>query len=164
VTELTSILERTGLKASNLKLEITESAFINDLATAQTILDRAQAMGIELSLDDFGTGYSSLSHLHGLQIDTVKIDRSFVGRIGIERHGSEMVRAIIALAHTLGMDVVAEGVETPAQAEQLIALGCEYAQGFHYSKAVDGVAAGQLIAAQPWEHGQGRTLADTLAL
>jgi diguanylate cyclase (GGDEF)-like protein/PAS domain S-box-containing protein len=164
LTELTSILERTGLRASNLKLEITESAFINDLATAQTILDRAQAMGIELSLDDFGTGYSSLSHLHGLQIDTVKIDRSFVGRIGVERHGSEMVRAIVALAHTLGMDVVAEGVETPAQAAQLIALGCEFAQGFHYSKAVDGVAAGHLIAAQPWEHGQGRTLADTLAL
>jgi diguanylate cyclase (GGDEF)-like protein/PAS domain S-box-containing protein len=163
VAELTSILERTGLRPSSLKLEITESAFINDLATARTILDCAQAMGIELSLDDFGTGYSSLSHLHGLQIDTVKIDRSFVGRMGIERHGSEMVRAIVALAHTLGMDVVAEGVETPAQAEQLIALGCEYAQGFHYSKAVDGVAAGQLIAAQPWEHGEVRTLADTLA-
>ena len=164
VSDVSAILERTGLSPSNLKLEITESAFINDLATARTILDRAQAMGIELSLDDFGTGYSSLSHLHGLQIDTVKIDRSFVGRMGIERHGSEMVRAIVALAHTLGMDVVAEGVETPAQAAQLIALGCEYAQGFHYSKAVDGVAAGQLIAAQPWEHGQGRTLADTLAL
>jgi len=164
VSDVTAILERTGLSPSHLKLEITESAFINDLATARTILDRAQAMGIELSLDDFGTGYSSLSHLHGLQIDTVKIDRSFVGRMGIERHGSEMVRAIVALAHTLGMDVVAEGVETPAQAAQLIALGCEYAQGFHYSKAVDGVAAGQLIAAQPWEHGQGRTLADTLAL
>jgi len=151
VTELTSILERTGLRASNLKLEITESAFINDLTTARTILDRAQAMGIELSLDDFGTGYSSLSHLHGLQIDTVKIDRSFVGRIGIERHGSEMVRAIVALAHSLGMDIVAEGVETPTQAAQLVALGCEFAQGFHYSKAVDGVAAGELIAARPWE-------------
>jgi diguanylate cyclase (GGDEF)-like protein/PAS domain S-box-containing protein len=153
VAELTSILERTGLRAANLKLEITESAFINDLATARTIVDCARAMGIELSLDDFGTGYSSLSHLHGLPINTVKIDRSFVSRIGIERNGSEMVRAIVALAHTLGMDVVAEGVETPAQADQLIALGCEYGQGFHYSKAVDGVAAGRLIGAQPWEHG-----------
>jgi predicted signal transduction protein with EAL and GGDEF domain len=77
-------------------------------------------------------------------------------RIGTGRHGSEMVRAIGARAHTLGMDVVAEGVETPAQAEQLIALGCECAQGFHYSKAVDADAAGQLIAAQPWEQGEER--------
>jgi diguanylate cyclase (GGDEF)-like protein/PAS domain S-box-containing protein len=156
LAELTSILERTGLQASCLKLEITESAFINDLATARTILDHARAMGIELSLDDFGTGYSSLSHLHGLQIDTVKIDRSFVSRIGVERHGSEMVRAIVALAHTLGMDVVAEGVETSEQMEQLIALGCEHAQGFHYSKAVDGAAAGQLIDAQPWQRADAR--------
>ena len=69
-------------------------------------------MGIEWSLDDFGTGYSSLSHLHRLKVDTVKIDRSFVSRIGGEDNGSEMVRAIVALAHNLGMDVVAEGVET----------------------------------------------------
>jgi diguanylate cyclase (GGDEF)-like protein/PAS domain S-box-containing protein len=148
--ELTSTLASTGMEASRLKLEITESALINDMAAARVTLDRAQAMGIEWSLDDFGTGYSSLSHLHGLQIATVKIDRSFVSRIGSERHGSEMVRAIVALAHTLGMDVVAEGVETPEHATHLIELGCEYAQGFHYSKAVDSTAAACLIDAQPW--------------
>ncbi|HLG59291.1 MAG TPA: EAL domain-containing protein [Vicinamibacterales bacterium] len=151
VGELKTILVSTGLEASSLKLEITESAFINDLAAARVTLGHAQAMGIEWSLDDFGTGYSSLSHLHGLQIDTVKIDRSFVSRIGVERHGSEMVRAIVALAHTLGMDVVAEGVETAEQAARLIELGCEYAQGFHYSKAVDAAAAGLLIGSQPWQ-------------
>jgi EAL domain-containing protein (putative c-di-GMP-specific phosphodiesterase class I) len=149
--ELKSILASTGMKPSSLKLEITESAFINDMAAARVTLDHAQAMGIEWSLDDFGTGYSSLSHLHGLQIDTVKIDRSFVSRIGVERHGAEMVRAIVALAHTLGMDVVAEGVETAEHATRLIELGCESAQGFHYSKAVDSTAAGLLIGAQPWQ-------------
>ena len=151
VGELKTILATTGLEASKLKLEITESALINDMAAARATLDHAQAMGIEWSLDDFGTGYSSLSHLHGLQIDTVKIDRSFVSRIGVERHGSEMVRAIVALAHTLGMDVVAEGVETPEHAAGLIELGCEYAQGFHYSKAVDAATAGELIRSQPWQ-------------
>jgi diguanylate cyclase (GGDEF)-like protein/PAS domain S-box-containing protein len=151
VGKLRAILEETGLPASSLKLEVTESAFINDVSAARATVDRARSMGIEWSLDDFGTGYSSLSHLHGLQIDTVKIDRSFVSRIGIERHGTELVRAIIALAHTLGMDVVAEGVETAEQAKLLTELGCEYAQGFHFSTAVDPSAAGLLIASQPWE-------------
>ena len=151
VGELKTILETTGMEASRLKLEITESALIHDMAAARATLGHAQAMGIEWSLDDFGTGYSSLSHLHGLQIDTVKIDRSFVGRMGVERHGSEMVRAIVALAHTLDMDVVAEGVETPEHASRLLELGCEFAQGFYYSKAVDSEAAGLMIGAQPWQ-------------
>ena len=150
------------MEASKLKLEITESALINDMAAARATLNDAQAMGIEWSLDDFGTGYSSLSHLHGLQINTVKIDRSFVGRIG-ERHGSEMVRAIVALAHTLGMDVVAEGVERPEQAARLLQFGCEYAQGFHYSKAVDGTAAGLLIGSQPWRSLAGARILTTQA-
>jgi diguanylate cyclase (GGDEF)-like protein/PAS domain S-box-containing protein len=148
--ELKTILAATRLQPAKLKLEITESALINDIAAARVTLDHAQAMGIEWSLDDFGTGYSSLSHLHGLQINTVKIDRSFVGRIGVERQGTEMVRAIVALSHTLGMDVVAEGVETPEHAAHLLELGCEYAQGFHYSKAVDAVTADLLIGSQPW--------------
>jgi diguanylate cyclase (GGDEF)-like protein/PAS domain S-box-containing protein len=150
VRELEETLARTGLPASSLKLEITESAFIDDLAAARVAIDRARQLGMGLSLDDFGTGYSSLSHLHQLHIDTVKIDRSFVSRVGVEPHGLEMVRAIVALAHTLGMDVVAEGVETADQAAQLTRLGCESAQGFYYSKGVDGAAAGRLIASQPW--------------
>jgi diguanylate cyclase (GGDEF)-like protein/PAS domain S-box-containing protein len=157
VDELKMTLATTGMEPSRLKLEITESALINDMAAARATLDDAQAMGIEWSLDDFGTGYSSLSHLHGLQINTVKIDRSFVGRIG-ERHGSEMVRAIVALAHTLDMDVVAEGVETPEHAARLLQLGCEYAQGFHYSKAVDAAAATLLIGSQPWQALETRAL------
>lgn len=151
VGELEMILAETGMEATRLKLEITESALIHDMAAARATLGHAQAMGIEWSLDDFGTGYSSLSHLHGLPIDTVKIDRSFVSRIGVECHGSEMVRAIVALAHALDMDVVGEGVETPEHAARLLELGCEFAQGFYYSKAVDSAAASLLIGSQPWQ-------------
>ena len=95
-----------------------------------------RSIGVAWSLDDFGTGYSSLSYLHRLHVDTVKVDRSFVSRIGAD-DGSEMVRAIAALAHNLGMDVVAEGVETAEQLERLRAIGCEYAQGFYFSRPVD---------------------------
>ena len=150
IAEIEAILEETGLAPSSLKLEITESAFINDIPAAQATLERAQSLGIEWSLDDFGTGYSSLSHLHRLQVDTVKVDRSFVSRLEDDVRGFEMVQAIVTLAHNLGMDVVAEGVETAAQAEQLLALGCEYAQGFYFSKAVEAAQAACFIAAQPW--------------
>ena len=148
---VSNILELSGLGSSYLKLEITESAFINDVPAAQVTLKRAQAMGIECSLDDFGTGYSSLSYLHRLEVATVKVDRSFVREMGIGRSGSAMVRSIVALAHTLGLSVVAEGVETEDQFAELRKVGCEYAQGFYLSKPVDAAAAGLLIAAQPWE-------------
>ncbi len=151
-SEVEAILRETGLPPSNLKLEITESAFIGDVQAAQVILKRLQLIGVQWSIDDFGTGYSSLSHLHQLKVDTVKIDRSFVSRIGIDEGGSEMVRAIVALAHNLSMDVVAEGVETEAQYVHLRALGCEYTQGFHFSRPVDAPAADRLIARQPWRH------------
>jgi len=154
IAEIEAILRETGLAPSSLKLEITESAFINNIGAAQATLERAQALGIEWSLDDFGTGYSSLSHLHRLQVDTVKVDRSFVSRLEDDVRGFEMVQAIVTLAHNLGMDVVAEGVETSEQAAQLLALGCEYAQGFYFSKAVEAAEAACFIAAQPWRERQ----------
>jgi diguanylate cyclase (GGDEF)-like protein/PAS domain S-box-containing protein len=150
-SEICTTLRASGLTANNLKLEITENAFVRDVPTAQVMMNRTKEMGVAWSLDDFGTGYSSLSLLHRLQIDTLKVDRSFVSAIGADGHGVEMVRAIVGLAHNLGMDVVAEGVETAAQAAELRALGCEYAQGFYYSRAVDTLAAGRLIEAQPWQ-------------
>jgi diguanylate cyclase (GGDEF)-like protein/PAS domain S-box-containing protein len=149
-SDIEAVLRETGLDASSLKLEITESAYIGDVRAAETTLRRMQSIGIEWSIDDFGTGYSSLSYLHRLQADTVKVDRSFVGRIGAEDNGSEMVSTIVALARNLGMDVVAEGVETAEQLSQLEALGCEYVQGFYFSKPVDVAAADGLIASQPW--------------
>ena len=145
-----SMLERTGLPSCSLKLEITESAFLGDLLAAQLTLTRVRALGVECSLDDFGTGYSSLSYLQNLQVNTVKVDRSFVSHIGGSDNGAEMVRAIVGLAHTLGMDVVAEGVETPDQMAQLRTFGCEFAQGFYFSPPVDGAAAAALVAARPW--------------
>jgi diguanylate cyclase (GGDEF)-like protein/PAS domain S-box-containing protein len=151
--QIEAILEQTGLSSSSLKLEITESAFLGDLTGAQITLRRLQSMGVGWSLDDFGTGYSSLSYLQRLHVDTVKIDRSFVSRIGLELNGSEMVGAIVALSHNLGMDVVAEGVETLEQAAQLQTLGCEYAQGFYFARAVDAATADGLIASQPWRAG-----------
>jgi diguanylate cyclase (GGDEF)-like protein/PAS domain S-box-containing protein len=150
VGEIAAILEQTGLSPARLKLEITETAFISDVPGARNTVSRAQSMGIEWSLDDFGTGYSSLSYLQQLRVDTVKVDRSFVNLLGTEGGGSEMVRAIVALAHNLGMDVVAEGVETAAQSEQLRNLGCECAQGFFFSKPVESAAADWLIQSQPW--------------
>jgi diguanylate cyclase (GGDEF)-like protein/PAS domain S-box-containing protein len=145
-----AVLREAGLEARRLSLEITESAFIGDLETARATVNRLRAIGVEWSIDDFGTGYSSLSHLHRLHFDTLKIDRSFVARIGIEEGGSEMVRAIIALAHSLGMDVVAEGVETEEQLVALRRLGCQYAQGFFLSRPVGADEAEALIASQPW--------------
>ena len=147
--EIEAVLAESGLHPSSLKLEITESAFLSDIRRAQITLRRLQALGVGWSLDDFGTGYSSLSYLHRLHVDTVKVDRSFVSRIGLDE-GSEMVRAIAAIAHNMGMDVVAEGVETLEQLEWLRAIGCEYAQGFYFSRPVDMIAATELIAASPW--------------
>jgi diguanylate cyclase (GGDEF)-like protein/PAS domain S-box-containing protein len=152
-------MRKTGLEPSRLKLEITESAFLGDLQAAQYTLRRMQAMGVKWSLDDFGTGYSSLSHLHRLKVDTVKIDRSFTSRIGGDDNGAEVVRAIVALAHNLGMDVVGEGVETMEQLEHLRTLGCEHAQGFFFARPVTAAEAGTLIAAQPWRGMRGSGVA-----
>jgi len=145
-----AVLREVGLDAENLALEITESAFIDDVETARATVNRLRAIGVEWSIDDFGTGYSSLSHLHRLHFDTLKIDRSFVARMATEEGGMEMVRAIIALAHSLGMEVVAEGVETEEQLVALRRLGCQYAQGFFLARPVGVVEAERLISSQPW--------------
>jgi diguanylate cyclase (GGDEF)-like protein/PAS domain S-box-containing protein len=150
IAEIQSILNDTGLESSSLHLEITESAFIGDVRAANTTLNRLQSLGVEWSIDDFGTGYSSLSYLHRLQAGTVKIDRSFVSRVGHGDRGAEMVSAIVGLAHSFGMDVVAEGVETAEQLACVRRLGCDYVQGFYFSKAIEAAAVEALIAAQPW--------------
>jgi diguanylate cyclase (GGDEF)-like protein/PAS domain S-box-containing protein len=150
IAEIEGILRDTGLESSALHLEITESAFIGDVRSAHTTLNRLQSLGIEWSIDDFGTGYSSLSYLHRLQAGTVKIDRSFVSRLDREKRGAEMVSAIVGLAHNFGMDVVAEGVETAEQLACVRELGSDYAQGFYFSKPIEAAAIEPLIAKQPW--------------
>ncbi|MBW2523620.1 MAG: GGDEF and EAL domain-containing protein [Deltaproteobacteria bacterium] len=144
-----TVLADTGLDPQQLKLEVTESAVLESPETAVERMQRLKRMGVKLSLDDFGTGYASFSHLCQLPYDTLKIDQSFVARIGDEGENTEIINAIIVLGHNLRMDVVAEGVETPKQAAQLKTLWCEYAQGFLFSRPLDSEAAGALIASYP---------------
>jgi EAL domain-containing protein (putative c-di-GMP-specific phosphodiesterase class I) len=112
------------------------------------VLVRLKDLGIRLSLDDFGTGYSSLSHLHRFPLDTLKIDRSFIHRIDDEGRNSDIVRTITAMAANLGMDVVAEEVETAVQRAVLHRLGCQYGQGYHFSRPVDGPTTQALLRAR----------------
>jgi EAL domain-containing protein (putative c-di-GMP-specific phosphodiesterase class I) len=140
-----AILRETQLDPKDLKLEITESAVMENVEAATELLNRLRALGLRISMDDFGTGYSSLSHLRRFPIDTLKIDRSFVTQMADDEENAEIVRTIIGLAQNLGMDVVAEGVETPAQVLTLKALGCEYGQGYFYSKPLDYQRAEQFI-------------------
>ncbi len=136
IATLTEILDETGLEPSRLKLEITESVvmLVDD---AVALLERLRNLGICLAIDDFGTGYSSLNYLRLLPIQQLKIDRSFVAGIGL-RHGDEaIVTTVMALATSLGLDVVAEGVETAEQADFLRALGCRQLQGFLHGRPVD---------------------------
>ncbi len=121
----------------NLKLEITESVLMDKAELALTVLEQIRSRQIQLCLDDFGTGYSSLSYLHSFPIDTLKIDRSFIRHLAPQGKDFDIVRAIITLAHTLGMDVVAEGIETLEQLEILRSLGCEYGQGYLFAKPLE---------------------------
>jgi diguanylate cyclase (GGDEF)-like protein/PAS domain S-box-containing protein len=146
IEQVTSILGETGLDPKSLKLEITESVVMENIDTATEMLRQLRALGVQLSIDDFGTGYSSLSYLHRFPIDTLKVDRSFVMRMADNNENIEIVRTIMMLAQNLGMDVVAEGVETREQLALLRKLGCEYGQGFLFSKPADADGAEQIVA------------------
>ncbi len=137
IEEVQRVLSETGLAASRLKLEITESVIMENPEMAVDLLKRLKALGTHLCIDDFGTGYSSLSYLLRFPADTLKIDRSFV--IALNKGGRErdIVGAIISLATSLGMDVVAEGVETVDQRDMLKSLGCRYGQGYLFSRPLD---------------------------
>ena len=146
VERVEQILQATGLPPSSLKLELTESLMMEHAEATITILKKLKALGIQLAIDDFGTGYSSLSYLYQFPIDTLKIDRSFVNRMDVELEKLELVRTIATLAWNLSMNVVAEGIETQQQLSHLKALGCEYGQGYFFSKPVDAIATEQLLA------------------
>jgi EAL domain-containing protein (putative c-di-GMP-specific phosphodiesterase class I) len=123
-------LAESGLDPSLLDLEITETALMEETATSVARLEELKALGTRLVLDDFGTGYSSLSYLRRFPIDTVKIDRSFVAELDAGGQGSTIVRAMVGMAHALGMSVVGEGVETEEQLDELRAIGVDFAQGY----------------------------------
>ncbi|MCL1471549.1 GGDEF domain-containing response regulator [Argonema antarcticum] len=146
IEQIDRVLQDTGLDASSLKLEITESAIIENAESAAATLSQLRALGIQLSIDDFGTGYSSLSYLHRFPVNTLKIDRSFINNMGEDRESSEIVRTIVMLAHNLGIDVIAEGIETRQQLVKLRELQCEYGQGYLFSRPLPSPEAEQLIA------------------
>jgi diguanylate cyclase (GGDEF)-like protein len=140
------IFKNTGFEGRNLNLEITESALMDDPESNSLILSALKDRHIQLAIDDFGTGYSSLSYLHRFSVNTLKIDRAFVSRLGSGREGIRIVEAIISMAKSLDITVVAEGVETLEQASQLQQLGCEYAQGYWFAKPLDPDSAVKLLS------------------
>ncbi len=148
--EVSAVLDKTGLDSQYLKLELTESAAMEDVTGTIDQLIKLKALNLKLSLDDFGTGYSSLSYLHQLPTDTLKIDQSFVGRME-ETSGkdSDIVKTIITLGHQLGMDIIAEGIETAEQLAGLRKLNCNYGQGYFFAKPLPEEAATALIAKDP---------------
>ncbi|MGD2181077.1 EAL domain-containing protein [Lusitaniella coriacea] len=143
--QIQEILRQTRLDGRYLKLEITESLLMDSTQSAIQMLHQLRAMKIQLSIDDFGTGYSSFSYLHRLPVNTLKIDRSFIQQMNGHDSKSEIVKAIINLAHTLDMDTIAEGIETVAQFRQLEAMNCEYGQGYFFAKPLSSQGATALI-------------------
>ncbi len=134
--QVETLLARHGVGGELLEIEITESAVLADPARTRQVLERLAALGIRVSIDDFGTGYSSLAHLRRLPVDEIKVDRSFVSGMDRDEDDATIVRSTIELGRSLGLDVVAEGVETQAVWDRLAALGCTYAQGYHLSRPV----------------------------
>jgi EAL domain-containing protein (putative c-di-GMP-specific phosphodiesterase class I) len=131
---VTEILERTGLPATALELELTESMVMADAEESARQMWRLKDVGVHLAIDDFGTGYSSLSYLHQLPIDTLKVDQSFVALLRKQEASKSIVESIITLARALGVQTVAEGVETAEQWKQLRALGCDHFQGYWFHR------------------------------
>ena len=145
IEQLDQIIIDTGIDIKHLKLEITETLLMNNIEIADRIFKQLQERKIQLAIDDFGTGYSSLSYLDRFPVDTLKIDRSFVSRLNEANQTSTIVKATLELAHNLGFNVVAEGVETQQQGEQLRNWGCEFAQGYFYAKPLGSEAAWQFL-------------------
>jgi diguanylate cyclase (GGDEF)-like protein/PAS domain S-box-containing protein len=145
VEEVEQILKKTGLAGEHLKLEITESGIMENSQYITSMLDGLRAMGVDIHIDDFGTGYSSLAYLHQFQIQALKIDRSFLSNPQEGKPLSEVVRTVLHLASDLQLEVIAEGVETRLQLDELQKLGCEYGQGFLLSPPLDADAARSML-------------------
>ncbi|MFQ4138677.1 EAL domain-containing protein [Nodosilinea sp. PGN35] len=151
IATIDETLSATGLSGHHLRLEITESALIDNPQAAERMLHALQERGIQLGIDDFGTGYSSLSMVHQFPMQSLKIDRSFIRAMAGDGRGVAMVQAILALAQSLGMAAIAEGVETADQLAHLVRLGCLYAQGYYFAKPLPAAEAEALLLAWP-EH------------
>jgi len=128
--DLEAILERTGIASGVVVLELTESVLMNDAASVSRMLEAIRALGVHIAVDDFGTGYSSLARLKRFPVRSLKVDRTFVNGLGRDPDDTSIVTAIISLGHSLGLAVVAEGLETEQQLTVLRTLGCDYGQGY----------------------------------
>jgi EAL domain-containing protein (putative c-di-GMP-specific phosphodiesterase class I) len=145
--DVRNILDATGVKPEHLCLEITETVLMQDTPQVSAVVNELRDLGLRLAIDDFGTGYSSLSYLRRLPVSAVKIDRSFTVGLGVDDEGATIVASVISLAHALGMEIIAEGVETNDHVEALLALGCDQAQGYYFSRPVSPEVALDLIRA-----------------
>ncbi|MEM9002574.1 MAG: EAL domain-containing protein [Cyanobacteria bacterium P01_F01_bin.86] len=152
VQRIAAILEEVGLDARSLKIEITEGVLIEHSSSIIEKLQAIRDLGITLSIDDFGTGYSSLSYLHRFPVDTLKIDRSFIENADADYEKLEILQSVVRLAWNLGLEVVAEGIETEQHYARIRALRCESGQGFLFSKPLSAVAISDLIQAQQNNH------------
>jgi diguanylate cyclase (GGDEF)-like protein len=147
ISQVEDVLRQVSLAGNSLKLEITEGVYLNRSDEVDVIFKRLHCLGVQFYIDDFGTGYSSLSYLQYFPIQAIKIDQTFVSRMNDKSNNKDIVRTIISLAHDLGMDTVAEGIETIEQLNQLKQLGCNYGQGYLLSHPVDREGAEKLLAA-----------------
>jgi diguanylate cyclase (GGDEF)-like protein len=160
IEQIDRILSDTGLEGRFLKLELTESMLVDEVEMVIQTLTNIRARNIQLSIDDFGTGYSSLSYLPRFPINTLKIDRSFVNRMTCDAESLEIVRAIIMLAQSIGIEVIAEGIETLQQLLQLKTIGCEFGQGYWFSRPIDSLSAEQiLLGSTQWSLSEGLDVA-----
>jgi diguanylate cyclase (GGDEF)-like protein len=146
VTKISRVLRRTRLAPSALELEITESSVMDRSASSLGVLEQLRGLGVRMVLDDFGTGYSSLAYLRHLPLDTIKIDRSFITDLDVADPNVGIVRAVVSLAHGLGISVVAEGIETEEQARRLRELGCDMGQGYVWAHPTDAAQTAALVA------------------
>ena len=131
---MVTALERSDLDPSLVILEITETTIMRDTETSIECLRTLKDIGVRISIDDFGTGYSSLAYLRQFPVDQLKIDKSFVDALGVDQGGTEIVAAVVKLAHALGLQVIAEGVETERQLDVLRRLDCDLAQGYYFHR------------------------------
>ena len=146
LAQIQEALITTGLDAANLKLEITESMVMDDVENTIALLNQLKELNINISMDDFGTGFSSFSYLHRFPVDTLKIDRSFTSNMSQGVKNIEIVNTIVILAHKLGMDVIAEGIETQSEREIMQNFNCEYGQGYFFAKPLSSKDATKLLA------------------
>jgi EAL domain-containing protein (putative c-di-GMP-specific phosphodiesterase class I) len=149
VVTVAGVLDRSGLDPARLTLELTESVLLRDVEDTIARLHELEALGVKLAVDDFGTGFSSLAYLQRFPVDALKIDKSFVDHIATGGRGADLARAVVELGRVLGLATIAEGIESAAQADSLLASGCSLGQGYHFARPMAREDVAALLRAEP---------------